>query len=66
LLEDGMNKTPFLAKMLPPLENRIGRKGKLIARSRERFSTPRAVVEDKINRWMSSADTQLSSSKAEF
>jgi hypothetical protein len=53
LLEDGTNKTPFRAKMLPPFENRVGRKHKLIARSRERFATPRAVVEEKLNRWMS-------------
>jgi len=55
LLEDGTNKEPFRAKMLPPLENRIGRKEQLIARSRERFSTPRATVEEKLNRWMGSA-----------
>ncbi len=52
LLEDGTNKEPFRARMLPPLENRVGRKEKLIARSRERFATPRAVVEDKLNWWM--------------
>ena len=52
LLEDGTNREPFRAKMLPPLENRIGRKDKLIARSRERFATPRAKIEDKLNRWM--------------
>jgi hypothetical protein len=56
LLEDGTNKEPFRARMLPPLENRIGRKDKLIARSRERFAIPRAVIEDKLNRWMDSAD----------
>lgn len=54
LLEDGTNLEPFRARMLSPLENRIGRKDKLIARSRERFATPRAVVEGKINRWMAS------------
>ena len=52
LLEDGTNREPFRAKMLPPLENRIGRKDKLIARSRERFATTRTVIEDKLNRWM--------------
>jgi hypothetical protein len=52
LLEDGTNKEPFRARMLPPLENRIGRKEKLIARSRERFAVRRAVIEDKLNRWM--------------
>jgi energy-coupling factor transporter ATP-binding protein EcfA2 len=56
LLEDGTNREPFRARMLPPLENRIGRKEKLIARSRERFAVQRAVIEDKLNRWMASAD----------
>jgi energy-coupling factor transporter ATP-binding protein EcfA2 len=54
LLQDGMNLTPFRARMLPPFENRVGRKENLIARSRERFATPRTVVEDKLKRWMAS------------
>jgi hypothetical protein len=54
LLEDGANATPFRAKMLPPSENRVGRKDRLIALSRERFATPRAVIEDKLRRWMAS------------
>jgi hypothetical protein len=52
LLEDGTNKMPFLAKMLPPFQSQAGRKQKLMARSRERFATPRAVIEDKLNRWI--------------
>jgi hypothetical protein len=52
LLVDGTNLEPFRAKMLPPFENRIGRKHKLIARSRERFSTPRVKIDDKLSRWM--------------
>ncbi len=52
LLEDGANRVPFRAKMLPPLENRVGRKDKLIARSRERFAMKRQTIEDKLNRWM--------------
>jgi hypothetical protein len=52
LLTDGTNETPFRTKMLPPLENRIGRKDKLIALSRERFAIPRSVIEDKLHRWM--------------
>jgi energy-coupling factor transporter ATP-binding protein EcfA2 len=60
LLQDGTNVPPFRAKMLPPLENRIGRKDKLIARSRERFATPRAVVDDKLDRWMVSMSNQSS------
>jgi hypothetical protein len=56
LLENGTNREPFRAKMLPPLENRIGRRDKLVALSRERFATPRAVIEDKLKRWMSGID----------
>src|ERR1700674_1322188 len=44
LLEDGTNKTPFRARMLPPVENQIGRMDNLIARSRERFATPRRII----------------------
>jgi hypothetical protein len=56
LLEDGSNLEPFRAKMLPPMENRIGRKDKLIALSRQRFAMPRAVIEEKLNRWMNSTN----------
>jgi hypothetical protein len=56
LLENGTNLEPFRAKMLPPLENRIGRKDKLIALSRERFATPCARIDDKLNRWMDAMD----------
>lgn len=56
LLEDGANREPFRAKTLPPLENPIGRKEKLIARSRERFAMRRAKIEDKLNRWMASLE----------
>jgi hypothetical protein len=52
LLEEGTNRESFRAKMLPPLENRIGRKEKLIAQSRERFAMKRTTIEDKLNRWM--------------
>jgi hypothetical protein len=58
LLEDGTNATPFRARMLPPVENRLGLKENLIARCRERFATPRHIVEDKLNRWIASADTR--------
>jgi energy-coupling factor transporter ATP-binding protein EcfA2 len=59
LLVDGSNLEPFRAKMLPPLENRIGRKDKLIARSRERFSTPRVKIDDKLSRWMEAMTVSL-------
>jgi len=41
LLVGGANREPFRAKMLPPLANRVGRRDKLIALSRERFAMPR-------------------------
>lgn len=52
LLEDGTNKTPFRGRSLAPLENRCGRRDKLIARSRERFAMPRKEVEAKLERWL--------------
>jgi len=58
VLECGTNKEPFRAKMLPPMENHIGRTEKLIAQSRERFASPRASVEDKMNRWIGSIKTE--------
>ncbi|MEO7300524.1 MAG: type IV secretion system DNA-binding domain-containing protein [Verrucomicrobiota bacterium] len=54
LLEDGTNKEPFRAKMLPPIENRVGRKEKLIALSQQHFAMRRRVIEAKLNRWMNS------------
>lgn len=52
LLENGTNLEPFRAKMLPPMEGRVGQRDKLIARSRERFATPRAGIEEKLNRFI--------------
>lgn len=52
LLVEGSNQEPFRARMLPPLENRVGRRDRLVARSRERFAMQRAKIEDKLNRWM--------------
>jgi hypothetical protein len=51
LLEEGTNREPFRAKMLPPLENRIGRKEKLLAKSRERFSIHRSLIHEKLSLW---------------
>jgi len=55
LLRGGSNEQPFRAKMLPPMGDPVGRRDKLIALSRQRFATPRAVIEDKLNRWMGPA-----------
>jgi len=52
LLEAGTNRMPFRGRTLKPLENRVGRKEKLIVRSRERFAMQRTMVENKLNRWL--------------
>ncbi|HEY3915217.1 MAG TPA: type IV secretion system DNA-binding domain-containing protein [Verrucomicrobiae bacterium] len=51
LLERGVTSEPFRAKTLHPIEHGVSNKQKLIASSRSRFATPRAVVEEKISRW---------------
>jgi hypothetical protein len=53
LLENGSNKEPFRGKMLPPAPAIGGKDDLLLHRSRERFTTSRAVVERKISRWIS-------------
>ena len=40
------------AKTLPPIHNWCGRRENIMRRSREKYATPRAIVEDKIKRWM--------------
>jgi len=60
LLVEGANQEPFRAKMLPPLENRIGRQDNLIALSRQRFAMPRTKIEAKLKRWMKCMTESLS------
>jgi hypothetical protein len=52
LLSDGRQQDPFGGKTLPPRPIRRGRSEKIIRRSREKYATPRLVVEDKIARWL--------------
>lgn len=52
LAENGNTREALRGATLPPSEHAHGRRDKLIARSREKYSTPRAMVEAKINRWM--------------
>jgi hypothetical protein len=52
LLVDGEQGEAFLGNTLPPIENSYGGTENIIRRSRERFSTPRAEVDDKIVRWL--------------
>lgn len=52
LLQNGANPTPFLAKMLPESGRRFNKGKGIINSSRRRFATQRAVVEDKLSRFM--------------
>lgn len=52
LLDRGQQMQPFLARTHPPVGRRYGKKQNIINRSRERYATPRKVVEDKIFRWL--------------
>jgi len=60
LLIDGMPSTPFSADTLPPPEDSeevsAEQREKIIRLSRERYSKPVALVEDKINRWSKSKE----------
>lgn len=51
LMIDGVASVPFSATVLPPINDRTNSSDKVIKVSRERYTEPRAVVEDKIARW---------------
>jgi hypothetical protein len=50
----GEDVGPNGGKTLPPLANYFGNRENIIRRSREKYSTPRKTVEDKIRRWLRS------------
>ncbi len=52
LLQDGEQKEAFLGRTLPALGRRHGGREKVMQHSRRRHTAPRAVVEEKIKRWM--------------
>lgn len=52
LLVNGETAQPFAGRTLPPDAFRFGRRANLIRRSREKYARPRALVEDRIRRWM--------------
>ena len=58
MLIDGMPSRTFSLDTLPPPEFELeeGRRDKVIRLSRERYATPREIVEDKIKRWSESAN----------
>ncbi|MBU3964962.1 type IV secretion system DNA-binding domain-containing protein [Patescibacteria group bacterium] len=53
LMIDGVTSDAFSATNLPPLSEELkkGNREKIIKISREKFATPRAVIEEKIMRW---------------
>jgi hypothetical protein len=67
LLIDGVASAPFSASTLPPPASTQGpgRLEKIIALSRERYSSKRQVVEDKIRRWAASMQTVRQKQKVE-
>ena len=52
LLMDGTHREPFLGTTFPPISRNYQRRDTIIRRSRERYGTSRARVEERINRWM--------------
>jgi energy-coupling factor transporter ATP-binding protein EcfA2 len=52
ILENGHQLDPFHATTLPPQGTFFGRRDVLIRQSRQRYATPRQIVEDRINRFI--------------
>jgi len=62
LMIDGLAGRPFSAQTLAPFEKtEKSNKEKIIKVSRERYGTPRKIVEDKILRWSKVFETPISS-----
>lgn len=51
LMVDGAATSPFSANTLAPIAQKTGNTAKVIAVSRERYSSPRADIEQKVLRW---------------
>lgn len=52
LMIDGITSAPFSAQTLPPIERlEVSQKEKIIFSSRERYSVPRSLIEEKIVKW---------------
>jgi len=52
MMENSVSLIPFTARTLPPINLNYGRHENTIKRSRQKYANRRAVVEDKIRRWM--------------
>lgn len=51
MLSGGRDIEPCLVRTMPPQGKRYGRRAAIISRSRERYSTSRQVIEQKIGGW---------------
>ncbi len=51
LMIDGVTSQPFSAATLPPIAQKTGSEERVIAQSRERYTTPRAKIEEKVAIW---------------
>ena len=51
LMIDAQQSRPFSAQALPPIEDAIGSREEVIARSRKNYGRPRRKVEEAIKRW---------------
>jgi hypothetical protein len=51
LMVDGVATSPFSANTLSPIAKRTGSTEKVIAVSRERYASPRNLIEEKVLRW---------------
>jgi CxxC-x17-CxxC domain-containing protein len=61
LMIDGITSAPFSARTLPPMERtEASEKEKIINASRERYSVPRDVIEDKIAKWTGEINDSVS------
>lgn len=52
LLQGGEYGEPFIARTIPPIDLGHNRRESIIRTSRQRYGTPRHIVEDRINRWI--------------
>lgn len=48
---DGMTSVPFSAKSLPVRYQKFGLRSDIVEKSRQKYGTPREVIEDKIIKW---------------
>lgn len=51
-LHGGVPLEPFRGVTLPPIQSAHARRHRLIRRSREKYAVPRAVIENRLHRWL--------------